>query len=962
MPVYGSSPFPSEIFSFTSQRGPQGPRGPRGLTGPQGITGYGPTGPTGYGITYLNFIDSVVNTIYTDGYVESSNPVNLSIGNYYLELTGATSGRFSPLKSTELVSNLTETVLGNAITFPVVRRLNFKNLKTNSSPFVTISYVYPPDRNDESSLQQPGQTIQIDYSVFNLSASILGGGSTNTLVINNPGDIQSGLTGTTYNPSLNSAGFGILNAAEQLAVIHKARFGSGTVNVWKIDPTQASVFYLADFSSLTSASSNYISGNHICIKKDVTTDSTKGFTIIFPKEFYCSNSFNKLFYSTYSNDSDVIDTNFDVRFFKTKFEPNVIWQSDSFFCPSEQLYDVVNFISLGSRYVGIPAHYKNRTNTEATIQAIPAFSCDSEYRSLVYQSTFNPRYGVCCKTDCSCEMTNDYQCSGYFYEGLTCGGATGICSNLGACCLYSTETNISIPCQELTFCNCYTIANESNLSYNWNPFTTIKKSCADFNCSNSKNNIGACCDGNGSCTEIPESECASIKGYYQGNGVNCTTSDNLNVCVSGYGACCDSGVTCTAGISGQYCLSQFKTFFGDGTTCGDFTCSAADIPCYSILENQLLSPGMEYDGGIVVGIFDPDRSNCFGPAIFDGNTNTFSVLAGTTLVSSSEYLSNYDYSGYGFDPASTCDSSGDSYIILLSPHPVNIDDAKELVDGNLNTSKFIWSNGSNAWGPLLDISSNVVSEFDINNLSYKEGYIYDSSNETSSKLSLYNNTFLSCSSARFDTDTITHLENKPLQSMTGLWTRNYGLYNTVRLVGGEYFYYNIGSSQSGATMANYTPVSSALTAARALSIYNIEKAPTTIKTSNWYIPSIDELAFLASKCLNTSDFNLNSRLLELGYTPLYDWHWSSTGALNTDKNEGILTPSGVTFGSEAWAIKFDADGIGENMLASRQNRTNEYYVRPIKLLRCDKRYANTGDGNFKVWYVPVLSEFIIDNS
>ena len=69
----------------------------------------------------------------------------------------------------------------------------------------------------------------------------------------------------------------------------------------------------------------------------------------------------------------------------------------------------------------------------------------------------------------------------------------------------------------------------------------------------------------------------------------------------------------------------------------------------------------------------------------------------------------------------------------------------------------------------MDISAGVVDELDVNNLSYKEGFIYDSSNETSSKLSLYGNSFLSCDAARFDTNSLTYLANRPIQSMTGNW-------------------------------------------------------------------------------------------------------------------------------------------------------------------------------------------------
>jgi len=228
-------------------------------------------------------------------------------------------------------------------------------------------------------------------------------------------------------------------------------------------------------------------------------------------------------------------------------------------------------------------------------------------------------------------------------------------------------------------------------------------------------------------------------------------------------------------------------------------------------------------------------------------------------------------------------------------------------------------------------------------------------------LNLYQNSFLTCSSARFDTDAYTFLENRPYQSFNGNWTRNNGLYNTIRLTSSEYLYYNIGYSSSGATLTNYIPSTGELTAARALSIYNRYLPSGITYATNWFIPSIDELAFLANSCRNTFDFNLNARLIELGHTPLSGWHWSSTGSFNVSDNEGIYSVAGVTHGSYAWAINIDFDGISENMSISKKTRTNEYKVRPIKLIRCDKRYYQNTDANFKFWNIPILSESIIDN-
>ena len=954
MPInLGSSPFNNSGFTFVFANGNQGPVGPRGLTGPTGNPGYGPTGPTGPGITFINFISGVVNTIYTDEQVRSSNPITLKNGNYYIELTGTTSGNFSPLAFTGLTFNITKSIDGTSITFPVVRQLNFKNIKTNSPDFITLEYTDPLP-------EQPGQVIKVNYNVFNLSASIVSGGPVSSLLVNNPGNVQSGLTGTGYTLTSDATSFGVLNGAEQLSVTTVQKYATESVRVWNIDPTTASVFYLKDFSSISSSNGAYVYGNHICVKKDTTTNSTKAFTVIFPKEFFASNATNRIFYSTYDNDSDIIESNFTLDSFKTVFQPNIIWQADSYFCPSSGKYDVVNFISIGSRYIGIPVHYDQDTNIRPTeLDSIPAFGCEPENYEQFYRSSFNPVYGLCCNTDCTCNTGYNFECSGYFHLGATCGGSTGICSNLGACCLFSDQTNTVVPCQELKFCDCYKIANESNLSYKWTPFTKIKKSCADFNCFNAKNDIGACCDGNGVCVETSEINCS---GFYQGDGVNCTTSENLNVCVSGFGACCDSGITCSPGITGELCLSEFKSYFGDGSTCGDFVCTSSEIPCYSIIQNQLLSPGTEFDDGIVVGIFNPNNTKVLGNDLFNGSVSGFTALTGTTLSGLQEYSTLYDYSGYGFDQSTVCDNNSDSYLIIVSKHPISLDASKNVYDGNNFSNKFIWSNNSVAWGPLVSITNNTVDEFDVNNLSYKEGYVYSTVNEVSSKLAVYENSFLTCSSARFDTSSLTHIENRPTQSFLGNWTRNYGLYNTIRLSGAEYFYYNISESQDGATLSNYAPTVLDITAARALSVYNLQKPSSVEYSSKWYIPSIDELGFIASNCATNTEFNLNSRLVELGYTPLFDYHWSSTGAFNISNNEGILTPSGVTHGSEAWSIKFDVDGIVDNMLISREERSNEYYVRPIKLIRCDKNYYNIDDNNFKLWHIPMLSETIIDNS
>ena len=958
MSLYGSSPFNITGLTFYASSGAKGAQGEVGPQGPKGNPGYGPTGPTGYGVTFINFIGNKINTVYTDGDVKTSSTIQQVNGNYVLEITATTGGNFSPLASTEQIydQNFIYNEDGDTNTFEIVRRLNFKNIKTNSSPFIKLEYKGPPSSPNQ---EEPGQTIKLTYDVFNLGASNISGGPDGSLVINNPGNIQSGYTGSTYNSEENAAGFGILNGAEQLVVVNPIFVTEATLRVWLIDPDIGSVFYLAGFESATDSSTGVANGTHLMIKKNTTSNVSRAISVIFPKDFYISNQLSQIWYSTYDNISDIQANNFTRVNFRRLFPPNIIWQYDSYFCPSQK-YDVVNFISVGSRYIGIPAFFDSDLNTTASIKTLPQqFSCKpiifNQFRIIA-----NSVEGICCKANCTCESSYDFECNGYFYQGSTC-GVSGPCSNLGACCLYSEDENIVVPCQELSFCECAQAASQSGLAYKWNRFTSLKKSCADFNCTNAKFGIGACCDGIGGCTELTSDECTSNGHYFQGTGINCTTSDGLNVCYDGYGSCCDSGITCSPGITGSTCLSEFKTYFGDGSTCGQFICSAAEIPCYSIIENTQIYPGLEIDDGVVVGIFNPNKTTSFGSELFAGLKTSYSDLIGITNENCTEYLTEYDYSGYGFDPATVCDADSDSYIVLVSKHPVNLNTDKSLLDGSSNTSNFIWSNGSVAWGPLIDIASSTVSDFDNGGLAYKEGYIYDSDNEESSKLNLYQNSFLTCSSARFDTDAYTFLENRPYQSFNGNWTRNNGLYNTIRLTSSEYFYYNIGYSSGGATLTNYIPSTGELTAARALSIYNRYLPSGITYATNWFIPSIDELAFLANSCRNTFDFNLNARLIELGHTPLSGWHWSSTGSFNVSDNEGIYSTAGITHGSYAWAINIDVDGISENMSISKKTRTNEYKVRPIKLIRCDKRYYQNTDVNFKFWNIPILSESIIDN-
>ena len=122
------------------------------------------------------------------------------------------------------------------------------------------------------------------------------------------------------------------------------------------------------------------------------------------------------------------------------------------------------------------------------------------------------------------------------------------------------------------------------------------------------------------------------------------------------------------------------------------------------------------------------------------------------------------------------------------------------------------------------------------------------------------------------------------------------------------------------------------------------------EVTSWYIPSHDELGFIAINCLinNPYDgFNLNSSLLSEGGTPYNGWYWSSTGTFDENKGrtsgagEGILYSGTADPGTLAWAMKFDINGNPNRFLTGKKNRTeNTYQVRPIRAIRCDGKHSS----------------------
>jgi len=220
---------------------------------------------------------------------------------------------------------------------------------------------------------------------------------------------------------------------------------------------------------------------------------------------------------------------------------------------------------------------------------------------------------------------------------------------------------------------------------------------------------------------------------------------------------------------------------------------------------------------------------------------------------------------------------------------------------------------------------------------------------------------------------IQKLITKLLQTAHGLWHRNWGLYNNARIISADNALsqgYNLGG---GYTAEDFGPglTGNYISAFRATRLLDDNLVGTTAasatgtnipEVSPWYIPSTDEMSFIAAHCIKDSpyDINLNAELLNQGGVPIDGWHWTSTGAFDelkgkTGTGEGVIGTLGSTAdpGTLAWAMKFDINGVEENFRIGKKNRTrNTYTVRPIRLIRCDGQYATGGQGNENLWKLP----------
>lgn len=997
--AYGSSPLFG--LNYTGKTGPTGISGPvgvRGSIGPTGNMKFGATGPSITGIT-LNS-NGIITTIFDDG--QRFDTIT--------KLIGATGNYYIPADA-DVLSNTLSFIKGVCYYYndgdSVQNVIHLRGLTTAAPDVLKINI----DQNNN---------INVQYSIFNTAYIGISGGSVGQIIYNKPGDHQYGLTGTGYTTSNNSATAQIANYSERISILNpifEPTYAGGGFYYWKIDSDVANIFKLIPWTNDPIASGVSVDAQMLYIKSPTNESVSKGMTIIIPNGITSSNKVTTLYATT--EDLSIIP---DIE----DFEENISWPLTIPPCFTQNV-DILNLISVGDVWYANFSHlgftFGVAGDIVGDIDKVPTLLPLTE--EMFDCARGNNILGLCCPSN----NTNPFEtievlCDGLFFPGLTLTDPCYVCDDVGVCCITNPDGSITKIQEFISESECFNFAN--GLEYTWtikdNSIITVDQ----VNCSNAKQLIGACCDGNGGCTEIAQSDCLSQNGTYQGDGVLCQSGAG-NRCAIGTGACCLPTGGCTDNLTPLQCTAQNGTYRGDGTSCSTIFCSTQTNDCYfPILNNVELIPGTEFEGGIVVGVFNPNRTTCLGNTAFAGlpaglqsatEIEKFNFLTNGDLRQAQPYFSKYNPLGYGFTLGrnDTCDE--DSWLLLVSKYPVIISENPnqgQFIRKDFNitfpyVSKFTWSHGGTYFGWIMNDAGQIPSTLIAGEQSVNDDLTKDEGFYTfkvgSNGITYFGNeySFTNCLSPNNQPNLPVNRSGTGLNygrmTFNGKWHPNYGLYNTIRMTCAERHAYNLDSgydlpSVTSSCNCNYTKLFgfgtnlgfttnygnwsiSTQSSAEAISAVNFDyftSRPDVVPSlSDWYLPSIDELSFIANSIANN---DLNGRILQLLGIPIGDtrigangWVWSSTGtfnegktaeyqqtvSVNTPSNPNTTTHNPVAHGTEAWAMQINLSNLAEPNVA-KANRMTKYEVRPVRLIRCDRRYYTASDEirYWRFWKIPIL--------
>jgi hypothetical protein len=567
--------------------------------------------------------------------------------------------------------------------------------------------------------------------------------------------------------------------------------------------------------------------------------------------------------------------------------------------------------------------------------------------TIFYSSVTNfEETGACCESDGTCEVKSIYNCSGFFHgSGTTCGNtAQFICNQKGPCCI---DNGIVISCYDDIRCSdCLAFNNIPGVV---SKFAGTNLLCSDVNCTLDIF-TGACCDGTGNCFELTQAECLGNGGFYHGNFSKCIQDGN-SICSGFTGACCIDG-TCQQ-LTYANCLNSGGIFAGYNKTCNNVVCSLEDI-CSQNNTNGIL-PGTEYGGGVVVGRFTPGESKILGCAeLFSKQNYNFKT---DKEFNATLYTSQQEPEATAVDIHCNIDSGG--YLVIVYPYDIVTDtdyNIKNPLTDSYKHGTFHWGlNGYSSWGPIMKFG--VYSEIEYAGISYiddvllyGEGFWYKgiTGSTLSTNVEFMDANFKDCEDVQqYGSNGEARLFNKSHYGLHGNWFRTNGLYNTIRSM------YSLKAKSLGITgfmpaTPNIFYLMDKMTAGLTSSTQGITANPNYL--SEWFVPSHDELAFIAAKTVVDSGFNLNIALLEKGYQPIRGKYWSSTGTFDYSTTQGRYTSSTPLPGGVAFSVDISETGSVSDYYVYKSNRQEKNKLRPIRILRCDQLYPSQQ----KIWKLPKL--------
>lgn len=718
--IYGSSPLLGiKSTALTGPTGPTGLAGPVGNIGPMGPGFTGNTGPSIVGMS-LN-AQGLVSSRFNDNVsFLSVSTIKGETGNYYLPADASVlSTGFNIIKGVSYYYSDGESIQ-NVI--------KFRGFTTASSDVITFNL-------------NAQNNINIDYSIANLAYLGISGGSTPQLVYNKPGDKQYGLTGTSYNIDTNSVIAQVANYSERIVIVNPifeyTAAGTGFY-YWNIDWELGNIFKLNPWANDPGAGALDVIAQLINIRSPSDETVSKGITIIIPNGVTSSNDYTTLYATT-----DDITATPDI----TNFEEGVSWPLTIPPCFT-QYVDILNLISIGDIWHASFSHLGFTFGVpSATIGDVGKIPTQIQLQNVNFDcARGNTITGVCCPSTCGLTAfeTIEALCDGIFYIGMTLGGTCDtLCAQTGVCCLKLNNGQIVQTPGFVQQCECATFASQQNaIDYIWTLKDYTITSVSDINCEEAFNGIGPCCDGRGTCRKVTQEVCAQDFHYFQGFGLQCTTPAGIQRCSGGTGGCCESPTEiCTNGYTGLDCIANNNLYFGLGMNCADFSCTKS---CYQPISGlPLLEVGTEFEGGIVVGIFNPKNAKCLGNTAFGGLPSNLQSEISTGLTSEAifNYLTNgnekiaelyntkYNKAGYGFNrtPSHTCDE--DSWLMIVSKYPVMLDETGATptdIQSTKSVKKFTWSNGGLYYGNIMTEFGEIPANTEISaNDPYYEDYTKD---------------------------------------------------------------------------------------------------------------------------------------------------------------------------------------------------------------------------------------------